>query len=78
MLLAEIFFSLSDLGTLQVANFGRDLIERRSDHGERREIVRMAVALNDLRRHSCSFQSQAGAHFLLEFRRKVGKGADGA
>ena len=33
----------------------------------------MAIALNHLRRHRGSLQSQARAHFLFEFRREVGK-----
>ncbi len=50
----------------------------RRDDREGREVVRVAVALDDLRRDGRRFQSQALADFLFEFRLEVGEGADGA
>src|SRR5258706_8395873 len=56
-----------------MANLGRNLVERRGDYRECREIVRMSVALNHLRRHRGRLQSQPGADFLFEFRREMRK-----
>ena len=61
------------LGSLEVADFGCDLVERRRDRSERCQVVGMAVALNYLGRHSGSLQSQPGADLLFEFRREMGK-----
>ena len=78
LLLAEELFGLADFGALQVADFGGDLVERRSDHGERGEIVRVAIALDHLRGDRRGFQSQARADLLFEFGREVGEDADRA
>ena len=49
LLFAEELFRFADFGALQVANLGGDLVQRRGNDGERAEVVRVAVALNDLR-----------------------------
>ena len=46
----EIFLGLEHLGALQVADFGRQPLDRRSDHAKRREEHRVAVARDDLGR----------------------------
>src|SRR5438876_8502057 len=73
---AEIFFYFADFGTLKMANFRGDFVERAGYHGKSSEISRMAVALNNLRRNCGSFQSQARADFLFQLRAEVGKRAD--
>src|SRR5213079_1088997 len=73
---AEIFFYFADFGTLKMANFRGDFVERAGYHGKSSEISRMAVALNNLRRNCGSFQSQARADFFFQLRAEVGKGAD--
>ena len=76
MLLAEEFFRLADFGALQVADLGGDLVEGGCDHRERRQVVRVPIALNHLRGDVGRFQSQPRADFLLEFRGKVREGAN--
>ncbi len=78
LLFAEEFFGLADFGALQVADLGGDLVQRRGDHGERAEIVRVAVALDNLRGDRGGFQSQARADFFFEFGREVGEDSDRA
>ena len=78
LLFAEKLLGLADLGALQVADLGGDLVECRGDHGERPQIVRVAVALDDLRRNRGGFQSQARADLLFEFRREMGEDSHGA
>src|SRR5438552_11656493 len=73
---AEIFFYFADFGTLKMANFRGDFVERAGYHGKSSEISRMAIALNNLRRNCGSFQSQARADFFFQLRAKVGKRAD--
>ena len=66
LLFAEELFGLAHFGALQVANFGGDLVERGGDHGQRREIVRVAIALDDLRGDGRDLQSQARADLLFD------------
>src|SRR5438445_10944738 len=73
---AEIFFYFADFGTLKMANFRGDFVERAGYHGKSSEISRMAIALNNLRRNCGSFQSQARADFFFQLRAKVGQCAD--
>src|SRR5438132_10737350 len=73
---AEIFFYFADFGTLKMANFRGDFVERAGYHGKSSEKSRMAIALNNLRRNCGSFQSQARADFFFQLRAEVGKGAD--
>src|SRR5581483_5958913 len=47
-----------------------------SDHRQRGQIMRMAVALNYLRRNCGSLQAQPRTHLLLEFWGKVRENAD--
>src|SRR5207253_10700816 len=49
LLAAERFFDLADFSALEMANFEGDLFERGGDKREGAEILRVAVALNDLR-----------------------------
>src|ERR1700758_2978982 len=65
LLFAEEFFGFANFGTLQVADFGRDLVERGGDHGQRGEIVGVAIALDDLRGDRGGFQSEAGANLFF-------------
>ena len=66
LFLAEKFLGLTDFGALQMANLSCDFVERRRDRSQRREIKRVPVALNHLRRNGRSFQPQARAHLLFE------------
>src|ERR1019366_5551253 len=61
----EILAGFTDFGALQVANFEGDLFEARSEGGEGRDEIRMAVALDDLRGDGRGAQTEARAdlHF---------------
>ena len=48
LLFAEELFHLADLGALQVAQFGGNLVQRACDHGQRGEVRRVTIALDHL------------------------------
>src|SRR3954452_21173836 len=56
--LAERLLDLRDFRAREVADFERELVERRRDHGERGEELRVAVALEDLRRRRRGLETQ--------------------
>ena len=76
LLFAEKFFGLTNFGALEVADFGGNFVERRGDGGERRQVKRVAIALNDLRGDGGGIESEAGTHFFFELGREVGEGSD--
>ena len=78
LLFAEKFLGLADFGALQVADFGRDLVERGGDHRQRRQIMRVPVALDHLRRNRRRLQSQPRADFFFQFRAQMREGSDRA
>src|SRR5260370_23704562 len=78
LLFAEELFCLAHFGALQVPDFSSDLIQRRSNHRQGPEIVRMAISLNDLRRNCCRLQPQARANLFLDLRRDMGEDSHGA
>ena len=49
MLFAEILLGLANLCALQVADFDGYLVEGTADDGERADVCRMTIALDDLR-----------------------------
>ena len=65
LLLAEVLFGFAHLGALQVANLGRDVVERRGDDRQRANVERVPVALDDLRRNRRDVQAQALADLLF-------------
>jgi len=70
---AEKFLDLTHLGSLQVTDFGCNLIQRGGDHGEGGEIVRVPVTLDYLRRYGGRLQTQTRADLLFNFRREMRK-----
>src|SRR5713101_2110612 len=48
LLFAKKFLNFTHFGSLQVADLSRHHVERRRDHCQCRQIVRMAIALDDL------------------------------
>ena len=76
MLLAEELLSLTYLSALEVANLGSDFVEGGRDHGQSREIVRVAVSLDNLRGDVRSLEAKTSAYLLLEFGRQVRERAD--
>src|SRR5579859_2717379 len=78
LLFAEIFLGLAHLGALQMTDLSGDLIQSRSNDGQRGYVISVAVALDDLGRDRSGFESQAVADFFFHFRIKMGEGAYGA
>ena len=74
----EKLLRLQDLGALQVADFGRQPLDRRGDHAERGEIHGMAVARNDLRRDRLDRKPHFFRHIGFDARIDLRKGADRA
>ncbi len=74
----EIFLGLEHLGALQVADLGRQPLDRGGDHAQRREEHRVAVARDHLGRDGLDRQ----AHLLRDMRLDpgidIGEGADRA
>src|ERR1700751_980415 len=74
---AERLFGFADFSALQVANFDGDFFERGGDEGHGADIVRVAVALNDLRGDRSHIEAEALANALFDFRAKMRSIADG-
>ena len=68
LLLGEEFLSLADFGALQVTNLGGDLVERRGDDRQRGDVVRMAVALDDLGGDGARVRGRAARRCALRAR----------
>ena len=73
LLLAKVLFRFANFGALQVADFGRDLVERGSNHGQRRNIVGVSVALDDLGCDGRGIQTESRANLLFVFRIEMAK-----
>src|SRR5580698_2578683 len=67
LLFGEELFGFAHFGTLKMANLNGNLVERCCDDSERRDVVRVAVALDDLRGHGRRFEAEflADALFML-------------
>src|SRR5436305_5508282 len=76
--LLELLLRLTHLRSLPVTNLQSELVERRRDDGERRQILRVDVALYDLRRDGRGLQSKTSADSLFNFRVEVRERADRA
>ena len=61
----EIFLGLEHLGALQVADLGRQPLDRRGDDAQRREEHRVPVARDDLGRDRLDRQPELGRDMLL-------------
>ncbi len=61
-----------------MANLGREPLDRGRDYAERREILRVPVARDDLGRDGLDREAELGGDMLFDFRRHVGEGADRA
>ena len=73
----EALLDLADLGSLQVADLGRQTLHRGGDHGEGREELRVAVAGDDLGGHRLDLETKLPGHVFLDAGVDVGEGADG-
>ena len=64
--LAKLLLDLEDIGSLQVADLGGDLLHRCRQNRERRHVLGVPVALHDLRRHGRNTQAELAQHVLLD------------
>ena len=78
LLVAEVFLGFADFGALQVADFEGDFFERGGDERENADILRVTIALNDLRGNGRDVKAELLADFLFDFRAEVRGVADGA
>src|SRR5439155_25916353 len=78
LLAAERFLDFADFGALQMANFQRDFFERGGNEREGAEILRVAVALNDLRSDGRGAETQALADAFFDLRAEMRSTTDGA
>ena len=76
--LGEEFLGLHHFGALQVADLGRQPLDRRSDDGEGGEECGVPVARDHLGRDRLDFQAELRRHMSFDPRVDVGEGADGA
>ncbi len=74
----EIFLRFQNFGALQMADLGRQPFDRRGNDTERREIHRMPVARDDLRRDGLERQPQLLGDMRLDAGVDIGEGADRA
>ncbi len=74
----EIFLGLEHLGPLQVADLGREPLDRGGDDSERGEEHGVAVARDDLGRDRLDPEAQLGGDMGLDPRVDIGEGADRA
>ena len=74
----EIFLGLQHFGALQMADFGREPLDRRGDDAERREKHGMPVARNDLGRDRLDRKAELFGDMGFDARIDIGEGADRA
>ena len=72
---AEIFLGFADVSALEIADFRGEFLEGAGNDGQRRHILGVAVALDDLCRELRGGQSQFLADHLLDARVDVGVSA---
>jgi hypothetical protein len=68
LFLGEELFGFADLGALEVADFGGDLVERGAEDGEGGDVGGVAVALDDLGGDGDGFETEFGYKLLLRVR----------
>ena len=74
----EILLRLADIRTLEVAHLRRDFLERRGADRDRRDELRVAVALDDLRCEPHRREAELLADHLLDLRINIRIRTDGA
>ena len=76
--LSEGLFGLQNLGALEVADLGGELLQAGRDEGKRRHEVSVAVAVDDLGGDGLHQEAEAAADVGLHVRGNGGVGAHGA
>jgi len=75
---AEMFLGFADFGALEMADFDGNFFEGGSDERQGAEILRVAIALDDLGGDGSDVQAEFVADFFLNVGAQVGSVADGA
>ena len=78
LLFGEELLGLADLGALEVADLGGDLVERGAEDGEGGDVGGVAVALDDLGGDGDGFETEFVADGFFVLGLEVAEGADGA
>ena len=78
LLFGEELFGFADLGALEVADLGGDLVERGGEDGEGGDVGGVAVALEDLRGDGDGLEAELGADGFFVLGLEVAEGADGS
>ena len=74
----ERLLELADLGVLEVADLGREALERAAEDGDRGEQRRVPVALDDLGADRVDVEAQGGEDLRLDLGAEVAVGPDRA
>ena len=74
----ERFFNFADFRTLQMADFGSELLKRSPDSGNDREHECVPIPLDDLRRRWRNFETKCVTDLFLQVRRNMGVRSNGA
>src|SRR6185369_12335000 len=72
LLFAEELFRFPDFGALQMADLCRNPVEGTGNDGQRCDIIRVTVALNDLRGDRRDFQAEPFTNLDFKVRIEVG------
>src|SRR3954453_18848075 len=72
--LAERLLDLADFGFLQPANLEIELLQRGAGEGDRRQQLRMAIALDHLRGYGRGLEAKAPADVFFYRRRQMAEG----
>ena len=67
----ERLLDLADLGVLEVADLGREALQRAADDGDRRQERRVTVALDDLGADRVGVEAEGGEHLRLDLRAEM-------
>ena len=67
----ERLLDLPDLGVLEVADLGREALQRAAEDGDRRQESRMPVALDDLGADRVGVEAEGGEHLRLDLGAEV-------
>src|SRR5271163_1137776 len=76
LLFGEELFGLAHFGPLEMAYFGGDLVERRGDDRQGRDVVGVTVALDHLGCDWRGFEAELRADALFVFGFEMAEGAD--
>ncbi len=74
----EVLLGFADFSALEMADFESDFFERSGNECENTDVLRVAIALNDLGSDGSDLKAEAAADFFFDIGAEVGGVADGA